>query len=258
MNKILAAVIAIVLFIAIAVGISVTAASEAYIPSESTILSKEHYKTQMDLAHQMAESARALGYAEDSNIISQAKEEWNKAFLLYSKAVEQEDKLAQESALALQLQQEQAKWNERMEEYPVATTIWKYLKDLGYNDYVCAGIMGNIMVEVGGQTLNIRHDAYDASGYYYGICQWNRGSYKSVHGTNLNTQLEFLKNTIKYEFDTFGKAYGGSDFKYQNFLDLTNEQDAAYAFAKCYERCAAEYYGIRKTCATKALEYFTS
>ena len=41
------------------------------------------------------------------------------------------------------------------DEYPEAYKIWHYLKKLGYNDYVCAGIMGNIMAECGGQTLNI-------------------------------------------------------------------------------------------------------
>ena len=41
------------------------------------------------------------------------------------------------------------------DKYPEAYKIWHYLKKLGYNDYVCAGIMGNIMAECGGQTLNI-------------------------------------------------------------------------------------------------------
>ena len=48
-------------------------------------------------------------------------------------------------------------WNERKIKNPIATEIWLYLKKQGYNDYVCAGILGNIMAEVGGQTLNIRH-----------------------------------------------------------------------------------------------------
>lgn len=58
-------------------------------------------------------------------------------------------------------------------EYPVATEIWNFMKAQGWNDYVCAGIMGNIMAEVGGQSFNIRYDAYGDG--YYGICQWNRG-----------------------------------------------------------------------------------
>ena len=39
--------------------------------------------------------------------------------------------------------------------YSQATQVWNGLKALGLNDYVCAGIMGNIMAEVGGQTLDI-------------------------------------------------------------------------------------------------------
>ena len=41
------------------------------------------------------------------------------------------------------------------------------MKELGWNDYVCAGIVGNLMAEVGGQTLNIDPQLGNS---YYGIC----------------------------------------------------------------------------------------
>ena len=42
---------------------------------------------------------------------------------------------------------------QKYNEYPVATEIWMFLKNCGYNDYVAAGILGNMMAEVGGNTL---------------------------------------------------------------------------------------------------------
>lgn len=139
------------------------------------------------------------------------------------------------------------------EQYSTATKIWRYLKyTCEYNDYVCAGIMGNIMAECGGQTLAIQATLRD--GGYYGICQWSR-AYSGVWGTDLNTQLNYLKNTIKYELDTYGNRYYRG-FNYKAFLKLQNEQSTAIAFAKCYERCASRYYTVRQTNATKAYNYF--
>ena len=53
--------------------------------------------------------------------------------------------------------QEELKWIEKSEEYESATFIWRYFKDKGYSDYAIAGILGNIMAEVGGQTLYIQY-----------------------------------------------------------------------------------------------------
>lgn len=92
-------------------------------------------------AHSMAEAARACGYAEDHPVIILAKDEWKNADELYKIYKEEYNGLIKAEA-----------W----EEYPVATECWFYLKDLGYNDYVCAGIIGNMMAEVGGGTLNLQ------------------------------------------------------------------------------------------------------
>lgn len=152
---------------------------------------------------------------------------------------------------------EKEKWIARMEEYPVATTIWLYLKDLGYSDYVCAGILGNIMAEVGGQTLKIQYELYDKSGKYYGICQWSNAYYPQVHGTTLDYQLNFLRDTIQKEFKIFGYIYQNG-FTYDKFLQLTDEEAAAMAFAKVYERCGSGSYSVRQKNAKKAYNYFVN
>lgn len=139
------------------------------------------------------------------------------------------------------------------EAYPTATKIWKYLRKCGYNNYVCAGIMGNIMAECGGQSFTIQATLYDHG--YYGICQWSRRWYPDVQGQDLNYQLKFLSKTIKSEFNNYGSRYYRG-FNYKAFCGLQDEQSAALAFAKCYERCASAYYAIRGTNATKAYKYF--
>ena len=133
--------------------------------------------------------------------------------------------------------------------YNQATEVWNNLKKLGLNDYVCAGILGNIMAEVGGQTLDIsRWPQYSQYGYY-GICQWS-GSRKqrllNDFGTTLNDQIRFLSVEL---FEVIPKD--------NSFYNMQDEKQAALYFAKYYERCNSKYYSVRQTNATKALEYFT-
>lgn len=196
-------------------------------------------KERMAAASQMADAARALGYAENHFIIQMAKTEWHEANDLYQETY---------------IEYSSHKRAQQKEEYPVATTIWYYLKeDLGYNDYVCAGILGNVMAEVGGQTLNIQY--WLGGKGYYGMCQWSKKYHPNAWGLELNEQLDYLASTIKNEIDTFGFVYS-KGFNYNKFLEMDNEKDAALAFAKCYERCAKEHYNIRTKNATKAYEYF--
>lgn len=141
-------------------------------------------------------------------------------------------------------------------EYPVAEYIWQYMKDLGWNDYVCAGVMGNLMAEVGGQTLNIQYNLYSSDGGYYGMCQWSKKYHSGIYGINdLNTQCDYLRDTIKYEIDTFGYKYQ-TNFNLEAFLNLTDAQQAALAFAKTYERCASGSYAVRQRNAITAYNYF--
>ena len=145
-------------------------------------------------------------------------------------------------------------WAEREAEYPVATYIWLYMKDLGWSDAVCAGVMGNIMAEVGGQTLNIKPYLY--SGSYYGICQWYLPyTTRNIAGAGLEAQCDYLRDTVKKEMNTFGYKYSGS-MNYSNFLALSSPSEAALVFAKCYERCASFSYSVRQSNAQKAYNYF--
>ena len=192
-------------------------------------------------AHDLAEATRALGYDENHPIIEFAKKEYktaNEYLKIYTE----------------RLNEINSQWESKFSEYPIATEIWLYLKDQGFNDTVCAGILGNIMAEVGGQTLYIQHTL--SNRYYYGMCQWSKG-YSKVWYTDLNTQCEFLINTIEYEFDNFGYMYK-KNFGYNSFLKLTNEQDAALAFAKVYERCGSSSHAQRQKNATIAYNYFVN
>ena len=143
------------------------------------------------------------------------------------------------------------------ERYPVAAQVWNYLRDLGYNKAVCAGILGNMMAEVGGQTLALQPHLYGAdSGYsYYGLCQWNLYYYPSIAGASVNGQLNHLANTIRSEMNTFGYKYY-SGFNHNSFLNITDPGAAAKAFAVCYERCASWSYSIRIQHAYTAYDYF--
>ena len=198
-----------------------------------------------DAAHNMAVSARSLGYDDSNPIIMLAREEWSSA--------EEQRAYYTEQLNVVLAAEETSKWAAKEKEYPAATTIWRYFKDLGYNDYVCAGIMGNLMAEVGGQTLDIQW--WLKGNGYYGMCQWSQGYKSQIWGADLQGQLNFLRDTIKYELDTFGSAYS-KGFNYNQFLSLNSAEAAAKAFAKCYERCGSGSYSIRQKNAVVAYNYF--
>lgn len=203
----------------------------------------EYFSSQKEIAHSMAENARALEYEDNHIVIQIAKNEWaaaNEALEFYT---ERYEKI------------QEKKWKEKEKQYPAATYIWLFLKEKSYSDYVCAGIMGNLMTEVGGHTLSLDIDA--VNGVHYGICQWNRRYYKQVWGATLEEQCEYLCNNIEYEIDKYGKNFK-QGFDYSDFLALTNEKEVALAFCKAYERCGAQSYQVRQDNATKAYNYFVS
>ena len=222
--------------------------------------------------HAMAENARALGWENNDELIKELQEMWHEAdenqvkyqgYLNEILANEAEAaRKAEEERLAAEAAQkaeearraEETKWATKAAEYPAATQIWRYMKAQGWNDYVCAGIMGNLMAEVGGQTLNIKYTL--SSNGYYGMCQWNR-VYSKVWGAGLEGQCDFLRDTIKYEFDTYGFKYQ-KGFNFNSFLNMNDAKQAALAFAKSYERCGSGSYGVRQNNAIKAYNYFVN
>ena len=198
-------------------------------------------------AHQLAQNARALNWPETSKPIIFAKTEWNNSQLKIDYYQNKYDIKYENS--------EQRKWEIKEGEYYIATKTWRYMKSLGWNDYVCAGIMGNLMTETGGQTLYIKPNA--SGNGYYGICQWNSAYKNDVWGADLQGQLNYLGKSIKYQIDTYGYVYK-QNFNFDSFLKLNNEKDAALAFAKCYERCGSGSYWVRQQNAIIAYNYFVN
>ena len=197
--------------------------------------------SRMDAANQMVEACRSLGYEEDNPVIKLAEEEYGNA--------EFDMNYYQELLV-------DAKRALREKEYPAASVVWYYLTEtMGLNEHVAAGILGNMMAEVGGQTLDLQVDCSGRG--YYGICQWSRKyMVYDITGSNLDTQLGYLNETIEDEFAVFGDLYT-SGFTYQDFCNMQNAQDAAKAFAVVYERCGSGSHGVRKSNAVKAYEYYT-
>ena len=137
--------------------------------------------------------------------------------------------------------------------YDIAQEVWSYMKDLGWNDYVCAGVMGNLMAETGGQTLNLKPSTYSSGGDYYGICQWSTYYFPEVEDASLSKQLSFMAKTIKSEINMFSDVHG---YTYNSFLQIQDEQTAAKAFAAAYERCDSSTYSVRMKNASVAYAYF--
>ena len=208
-----------------------TTISEAYIPSETTLLEST---TSIEVTTE--ETTTREEFTTQSNETSTSK-------------VENHPTTTTEPTT------QAPKPTTNKSKYPVATEVWNYMKALGWSDAVCAGIMGNMMAEVGGHTLNLRYDAYDKNKAYYGLCQWSGKYYPQIQGTDLKTQCDFLRDTIKQQIDIYGKRYA-SGMNYKEFLKLEDPKEVALCFAIAYERCSSATYSVRQTNAVKAYDYF--
>jgi hypothetical protein len=149
----------------------------------------------------------------------------------------------------------QAKIEKWEEEYYYATNVWKYLRQRGFSQEVTCGIIGNMMIETSGGTLDLKPYIYSPSGNYYGLCQWSQKYYPGTKDLPFEHQLDYLLGSMPWEFNTFGKNYK-TGFKYEDFLKMTDPAEAALAFAKSYERCGPASYEMRQEAAIKAYNYF--
>ena len=139
-----------------------------------------------------------------------------------------------------------------------ASQVWKYLKSYGYSDSVAAGIIGNMMRECGGDTLNLD---WDIVGHYngdefYGLCQWClKYTPSGFKGSSIKKQCDYLKKTIQSAFAHYGGNYGG--ITYSEFLKC-DTRTAAIAFERVYERCGnySSEDNRRANNAEKAYNYF--
>lgn len=206
-----------------------------------------YFVERMHYAEIMRDAAYKLGYDDNSDVVILAAKEWMAA----------NSRRQYYQNFLNEILAEEARWERRKKEYPEATTVWMYLKDLGYNDYICAGIMGNMMAECAGNTLKLQPNIYNPTGEYYGICQWSRTYNPSIFDKGLNEQLHYLATSIEQAFYSFGKLYQRG-FTYAHFLQLTDAREVALAFAKCYERCNSKHYSVRQDNAIIAYNYFTS
>lgn len=115
------------------------------------------------------------------------------------------------------------------EEYEVAGYVYEYLAKEGYSDVAIAAILGNMMNETGGNTLNLRPYIYDHTGFHYGLCQWNIEYGPAVNGAGIDEQLLYLTSTIEKTM----KQFGGS---FKEFKNLEGAEYAGTYFCKYYER----------------------
>ena len=151
---------------------------------------------------------------------------------------------------------EKEHWAKCYEEYPVATQVWLYLTDIcKYNNYVAAGLIGNMMNECGGNTLDLHYEWYGGSAKtFYGLCMWSTYYAPKVSGLDLDEQLQYLSDTIENEFKNWGKLYQ-KGFTYEKFLNTTNAGNAAAAFMKIYERPGPISETVRRLNAYKAYKW---
>lgn len=201
----------------------------------------EYCNKQLENYHLIAELMREMGYADSHRIIKFCKKEYQEAKQYKLLCIEEYNRLI---------------WQKRYREYPIASAVWELLKENNFSDAACAGILGNFMTECGHQSFDLEPYTYSPDNSYYGLAQWSTRFYPQVMNKDINEQIEFLMSNIESQFDTYGSNYYNG-FNYSIFISLTDEQECAIAFAKCYERCSSASYGRRKQNATNALEYFS-
>lgn len=141
------------------------------------------------------------------------------------------------------------------EEHYYAAKVYEYFMQKGFTKEATSAILGNMMIETSGGDLNLKPEIYSKSGNYYGLCQWSLNYYPETKDIPFECQLEYLFNTMPWEFNTFGWLYA-DDFSYDDFIKMTNVEEAALAFAKVYERCTPISYKLRENAAIKAHKYF--
>ena len=142
------------------------------------------------------------------------------------------------------------------EKYPVATVVWAFLTDgLGLNNYVAAGIMGNLMNECGGNTLTLYPTVYGLNREYYGICQWALVYNPQIKDGSLEDQLAVRGSTIETAFNKYGSLYK-KGFTYADFCALEDCHAASNAFCMVYERPGSASLTTRRNNAAYAYSVF--
>ena len=189
------------------------------------------------IAHEMAECARTLGYAEDHIIIQTASARWWEE---HRKQLSYQDEINKQNTYAVS------------KEYPVAAEVWNYLRyEMNLSEPVAAGIIGSFMEECGGQTLNLQWWTYGGNGIYsyYGLAMWSLLYCPQIAGADLETQLDFFASNLKQNIELFGGSY---DY----FTSLTDPQSVVWYYYQYYGRGYGCPSTQRLLNATTALNYF--
>ena len=219
--------------------------SEQYTVIESNVISElkselNYCQENFSFAQSIINSAVELGYKDTCDflqIIYQDCENYQSYIDYYEEKINELNNI---------------KHTESLNEYPAATYIWDYMKSQGWNDYVCAGIMGNIMQETGGRTLNIDYMHDNA---YYGMCCWRKKYHPNVVGLDLDGQCAYLVETVIKIMDSHGYLYR-KGYTSKDFLEAESIEEAAAAFMIVYERPEHTNPIRRVENGEKAYEYF--
>lgn len=219
---------------------------------EKVTAEKESIETQMDNTMMDLESIK--------NELNVMREELNtvneELHTAYEKIESQSEEIEDYKA---EIADEEAKWQRRYEEYPIATEAWIAMKVQGWSDTVCAGIMGNLMAETGGTgTLHLDWDSNGSSGY--GLVQWiggRRNTIKNKYGKypSVKEQVQFIHDEF---YGVNGVPRQVTSKQLKAIMNAETPEECAYAFACYYERCATSVRSMRKDFARKAYEYFVS
>ena len=157
----------------------------------------EQAQEQKDLAHTMAECARALDLEEDDTVILTAQKIWWEADAAERELNEQDTGYSYTTP-------------EQWAEHPVAAEVYEYLRgEMGLSPAVAAGIIGGWMEECGGQTLNLQYWIYGGSGKYtyYGLAMWSMLYCPEIGGATLEQQLDYFAQTARKNVEYFGGSW---------------------------------------------------
>lgn len=145
-------------------------------------------------------------------------------------------------------------------EYPEAQFIWDTMISWGWTAETCAGIIGNMMAEIGGGTLNLSNWNSNG-GCGYGLIQWTsnrRSVLKSRYGSypTIEQQLIFMRDELFGINNTRQQVSSSVLNKIMNINGNETPESIAFCFASNYERCAKQYRAKRQGYARIAYEYF--
>ena len=145
-------------------------------------------------------------------------------------------------------------------EYPEARLIWNTMISWGWTPETCAGIIGNMMAEIGGGTLNLSNWNSNG-GCGYGLIQWTSGRRSTLKGRygsypTIEQQLIFMRDELFGTNNTRQQVSSSVLNRIMNTNGNETPESIAFCFASNYERCAKQYRAKRQGYARIAYEYF--